>query len=126
MNVPTNLMYSKAHTWAKKLEDGSVLVGITDFAQDELNEIVFINLPVEGDEVTMDEAFGDIESVKTVSDVISPVSGTVAEVNEDLLTEPKAINDDPYEAWLIRVENATGMEELLTAEEYIASTESEK
>ena len=74
----------------------------------------------------MDEAFGDIESVKTVSDVISPVSGTVAEVNEDLLTEPKAINDDPYEAWLIRVENATGMEELLTAEEYIASTESEK
>lgn len=126
MKFPTNLMYSKSHEWVKTLEDGSVLVGITDFAQDELGDIVFINLPVAGDEVVMEEALGDVESVKAVSDILCPISGTVAEINEELLTAPQAINEDPYEAWLIRVENITGKEDLLTAEEYIAFVESEK
>ncbi len=126
MNVPANLMYSKSHEWVKFLEDGSALVGITDFAQSELGDIVFINLPVAGDEVVMEEALGDVESVKAVSDILCPISGTVAEINEELLDRPQAINEEPYEAWLIRVENITGKEDLLDAAEYEAFVESEK
>lgn len=126
MNVPANLMYSKSHEWVKFLEDGTALVGITDFAQSELGDIVFINLPVVGDEVVMEEALGDVESVKAVSDILCPISGTVAEINEELLDRPQAINEEPYEAWLIRVENITGKEDLLDAAEYEAFVESEK
>lgn len=126
MNVPANLMYSKSHEWVKFLEDGTALVGITDFAQSELGDIVFINLPVAGDEVVMEEALGDVESVKAVSDILCPISGTVAEINEELLDRPQAINEEPYEAWLIRVENITGKEDLLDAAEYEAFVESEK
>ena len=126
MNAPANLKYSKSHEWVKFLEDGSALVGITDFAQSELGDIVFINLPVAGDEVIMEEALGDVESVKAVSDILCPISGTVAEINEELLDRPQAINEEPYEAWLIRVENITGQEDLLDAAEYEAFVESEK
>ena len=126
MNVPANLKYSKSHEWVKFLEDGSALVGITDFAQSELGDIVFINLPVAGDEVIMEEALGDVESVKAVSDILCPISGTVVEINEELLDRPQAINEEPYEAWLIRVENITGQEDLLDAAEYEAFVESEK
>ncbi|MBR4879596.1 MAG: glycine cleavage system protein GcvH [Clostridia bacterium] len=126
MNIPTNLMYSKDHEWVKMLNDGTALVGITDHAQSELGDIVFINLPVVGDEVVMDEPLGDVESVKAVSDIICPISGTVAEINEELLTAPQAINEDAYEAWLIRVENVTDKADLLTAEEYAEFVEAEK
>ena len=126
MNVPANLKYSKSHEWVKFLEDGSALVGITDFAQSELGDIVFINLPVAGDEVIMEEALGDVESVKAVSDILCPISGTVVEINEELLDRPQTINEEPYEAWLIRVENITGQEDLLDAAEYEAFVESEK
>lgn len=126
MNAPANLKYSKSHEWVKFLEDGTALVGITDFAQSELGDIVFINLPVAGDEVVMEEALGDVESVKAVSDILCPISGTVAEINEELLDRPQAINEEPYEAWLIRVENITGKEDLLDAAEYEAFVESEK
>ena len=126
MNAPANLKYSKSHEWVKFLEDGTALVGITDFAQSELGDIVFINLPVAGDEVVMEEALGDVESVKAVSDILCPISGTVVEINEELLDRPQAINEEPYEAWLIRVENITGQEDLLDAAEYEAFVESEK
>ena len=126
MNAPANLKYSKSHEWVKFLEDGTALVGITDFAQSELGDIVFINLPVAGDEVVMEEALGDVESVKAVSDILCPISGTVVEINEELLDRPQTINEEPYEAWLIRVENITGQEDLLDAAEYEAHVESEK
>lgn len=126
MNAPANLKYSKSHEWVKFLEDGTALVGITDFAQSELGDIVFINLPVAGDEVVMEEALGDVESVKAVSDILCPISGTVVEINEELLDRPQTINEEPYEAWLIRVENITGQEDLLDAAEYEAFVESEK
>ena len=103
-----------------KEEDGVVVIGISDFAQDALGDVVFVNLPGEGDEVTAGEAFGDVESVKAVSDLVSPVSGTVCAVNEDLLDEPEQLNKAPYDAWLIKVENVSDTEELLDAAAYEA------
>jgi len=119
MLYPVELQYSKSHEWVKT-EDGVTVVGISDFAQDALGDVVFVNLPGEGDEVTAGEAFGDVESVKAVSDLVSPVSGTVCAVNEALLDEPEQLNKAPYEAWLIKVENVTGSEELLDAAAYEA------
>ena len=100
--------------------DGTVTVGLTDYAQQELGDLVFVNLPAAGDEVTAGEPLGDVESVKAVSDVFCPVSGVVAEVNEELLDAPQLINEQPYEAWMIKVENVSGSEELLSAAEYEA------
>ena len=119
MLFPAELKYSKDHEWMKE-EDGVAVIGISDFAQDALGDVVFVNLPGEGDEVTAGEAFGDVESVKAVSDLVSPVSGTVCAVNEALLDEPEQLNKAPYEAWLIKVENVTGSEELLDAAAYEA------
>ena len=114
MNYPTNLQYSKSHEWV--MTDGDVaVVGISDFAQDALGDVVFVNLPQEGDTVTAGEPFGDVESVKAVSDLISPLSGTVCAVNEELLDAPEMLNSDPYGAWIIKVENVSGSEELLSA-----------
>lgn len=120
MNIPKELKYSKSHEWVKYEEDGSVLIGLTDFAQSELGDLVFVNLPEEGDEVTAGEAFGDVESVKAVSDVYSPVTGEVAAVNEELLDAPESINEDPYGAWFIRVEKVSDAEELMDGEAYEA------
>lgn len=100
MLFPAEMKYSKDHEWMKE-EDGVVVIGISDFAQDALGDVVFVNLPGEGDEVTAGEAFGDVESVKAVSDLVSPVSGTVCAVNEALLDEPEQLNKAPYDAWLI-------------------------
>ena len=119
MLFPAEMKYSKDHEWMKE-EDGVVVVGISDFAQDALGDVVFVNLPGEGDEVTAGEAFGDVESVKAVSDLVSPVSGTVCAVNEDLLDEPEQLNKAPYDAWLIKVENVSDTEELLDAVAYEA------
>ena len=119
MLFPAEMKYSKDHEWMKE-EDGVVVIGISDFAQDALGDVVFVNLPGEGDEVTAGEAFGDVESVKAVSDLVSPVSGTVCAVNEDLLDEPEQLNKAPYDAWLIKVENITDTEELLDAAAYEA------
>lgn len=119
MLFPAEMKYSKDHEWMK--EEASVaVIGISDFAQDALGDVVFVNLPGEGDEVTAGEAFGDVESVKAVSDLVSPVSGTVCAVNEALLDEPEKLNKAPYEAWLIKVENVTDTEELLDAAAYEA------
>ena len=117
MNYPIDLKYSKSHEWIR-YEDGVAVIGISDFAQDALGDVVFVNLPAVGDEVTAGEAFGDVESVKAVSDLISPVSGVVLEINEELEDSPGNLNEDPYGAWIIKVENVTGEEELLTADAY--------
>ena len=123
-NIPENLRYTSSHEWVSE-EDGVYTVGLTDFAQDSLGDLVFINLPQEGDEVVAGEAFCDVESVKAVSDVFSPVSGTVVEVNEELADAPELINDDPYGAWIVRVGEVTEVEDLLDAEGYAAVCESE-
>ena len=119
MNYPIDLKYTKSHEWVK-LENGVAIVGISDFAQDALGDVVFVNLPQVGDEVTAGESFGDVESVKAVSDLISPVSGTILEVNEELDDSPENLNSDPYGSWIIKVENVTDEEELLTADAYEA------
>ena len=119
MNIPDELKYTKSHEWLKK-EDGVCEVGLTDFAQHSLGDIVFVNLPQEGDPVTAGEALGDVESVKAVSDVVSPVTGVVCAVNEALLDNPALVNEDPYGAWLVRVEDVSGTEELLDAAAYEA------
>ncbi len=119
MKYPEELQYTKSHEWIKT-EDGVTLVGISDYAQDALGDVVFVNLPGEGDEVTAGEAFGDVESVKAVSDLISPVTGVVCAVNEDLLDAPELLNSDPYGAWIMKVENVTETEALLDAGSYKA------
>ncbi len=104
MNFPKELKYSNDHEWVK-IEGGVAIVGISDYAQDAMGDIVFINLPQVGDTVAVDDVFGDLESVKAVSDMKSPVSGTVAEINEELLDSPEKLNGDPYGAWIMKVEN---------------------
>ena len=120
MNTPEHLRYTKSHEWILFADDGTAKVGLTDHAQDALGDLVFVNLPQVGDTLTCGEALGDVESVKAVSDVYSPVSGTVKAVNEDLLDAPESINADPYGAWLVEVEGISDQEELLDAAAYIA------
>lgn len=123
-NIPADLKYAASHEWIKD-EDGLTVIGLTDFAQEALGDLVFVNLPEEGDEVTAGESFADVESVKAVSDVFSPVSGTVAAINEELLDAPESINEDPYGAWFIKVENVTATEDLLDAAAYEAACAAE-
>ena len=119
MTFNPDLKYSKSHEWVRM--DGDVaVIGISDFAQDALGDLVFVNLPQVGDEVTAGEAFGDVESVKAVSDLVCPVTGVVCAVNEELLDAPENLNNDPYGAWIIKVENVTDTEELLDAAAYEA------
>ena len=124
-NIPADLKYTKSHEWVKE-EDGLYVIGLTDYAQSALGDIVFINLPEEGDDVTAGETFSDVESVKAVSDVFSPVTGTVAAVNEELLDNPALVNEDPYGAWMIKVENVSDTEELLDAAAYEAVVAAEE
>ena len=121
----SDMKFTKDHEWLRYEGDVAV-VGITDFAQSELGDLVFVNLPEVGDEVVAGEAFADVESVKAVSDVMSPVSGTVAEINEDLLDDASLINEDAYAAWFIKVENVTGEEDLLDEDAYAAICEQEE
>lgn len=124
MNIPKNLKYSKSHEWLLE-KDGEYVIGITDHAQSELGDIVFINLPLVDSEIAAGEAFGDVESVKAVSDILSPVTGTIVEVNEELADAPEKLNEQPYEAWIVKVRDVTETEELLSAEEYEAFISSE-
>lgn len=119
MAIPNELRYTKDHEWLKE-EDGVAVIGITDFAQNALGDVVFINLPEAGDEVVAGESFGDVESVKAVSDLLSPVSGIVKAVNEELIDAPEMLNSNPYGAWIIKVEQVTDREELLDADDYEA------
>ena len=125
MNIPKELLYTKTHEWVKKNEEGTVYIGLTDFAQSELGDLVFVNLPVEGDAVSAEESLADVESVKAVSDVNSPVTGVVVAVNEELADAPVKINETPYEAWLVQVGEIEDTEELMSAEEYAAFLENQ-
>ena len=118
----SNLLYSKDHEWVLSLEGNRVRIGISDYAQNSLGDIVFVENPEEGDDVTVSETMGSIESVKAVSDLISPVSGSVVLVNEELEDSPESINEKPYEAWLIEVElsNPDELNSLLKEDEYKA------
>ncbi|NLD19913.1 MAG: glycine cleavage system protein GcvH [Clostridiales bacterium] len=124
MNYPEELKYAKSHEWLKE-EGNTVVIGISDFAQDALGDIVFVNLPEEGDEVTAGEAFADVESVKAVSDIFSPVTGTVVSVNEEIMDDPALINGAPYDSWFIKVENVTEHRDLLDAAAYEAHATAE-
>ncbi len=119
INTPEELQYAASHEWVK-VEGDTALVGLTDFAQNALGDIVFVNLPEEGDEFEAGEAFADVESVKAVSDVFCPIAGTVAEVNEELLDDPAQLNQDPYGAWLVRLDGVSGTDGLLDAAAYQA------
>ena len=125
MSTPKELRYSEEHEWVKT-EGEKVRIGITHFAQSELGDIVFVELPSVGDEITADEPFGSVESVKTVSELYAPVSGKVVEVNEDLDDSPEFVNESPYEkAWMIVVEpsDASQLDSLMTAEQYDEMTQ---
>ena len=113
-----NVLFTKSHEWVEVIDENTIRIGLTDYAQESLGDLVFINLPEEGDEVTVEEAFGDVESVKAVSDIFSPVTGIVSSINEELLDAPEMINQSPYEAWLVEISEITEREEYLTLEEY--------
>ncbi len=125
MHFPKDLKYTRTHEWVRFLDENTACIGITDFAQDQLGDLVFVNLPAEGDEVTAGAAFADVESVKAVSDVNSPVTGRVTEVNEALADAPEKMNEAPYEAWFVKVGEITETEELMDADEYERFTASE-
>ena len=119
MQIPSELRYTKEHEWVS-VENGVVTVGITDYAQSELGDIVFVELPEVGDEVEELESFGTIEAVKTVSEMFSPATGTVDEINEALEDKPELINQDPYgEGWMIKIKiSEMNEDELLSAQDY--------
>lgn len=122
MTTPKELRYSEEHEWVKT-EDGKVRIGITEFAQHELGDIVFVDLPEVGDEFKADEPFGSVESVKTVSELYAPIGGKVVEINEDLSDSPEYVNESPYEkAWMIVLEpsDSSELDKMMTAEEYDA------
>lgn len=118
--IPDDCRYLESHEWART-ENGTVRVGITDFAQDELGDVVFVELPEVGDAVGIEDAFGVIESIKAVSDIYAPVSGTVTAANETLIDDPELVNEDPYgEGWMIELDpdDEADLEDLLSPEEY--------
>ncbi len=119
MSNPIDRQYAKSHEWLK-MEGDTAVIGISDFAQHALGDVVFITLPAVGDAVTAGESFGDVESVKAVSDLLSPVTGVVCEVNDGLEDSPEELNSDPYGAWIIKVQQITDKEELLDAAAYEA------
>jgi len=114
---PKELKYSKDDEWVR-YDGDAAYIGITDYAQSELGDLVFVNLPEVDDEVVAGEPFGDVESVKAVADVFSPVSGIVLEVNEDLLDDASLINSDPYGSWFIKVGSISETDDLMSADEY--------
>ena len=120
MTLQNDRKYTGSHEWLLDLGNGNYRVGLSDYAQNSLGDIVFIDLPQPGDKVTAESSMGDVESVKAVSEVLSPVSGTVTAVNEALATAPESINADPYGAWLIEVNNVTAFAELMDAPAYEA------
>jgi glycine cleavage system H protein len=128
MNLPNDLRYTKSHEWVRTESDGTVVVGITDFAQDALGDLVFVDLPAVGKDFAAGDVIAIVESVKAASDIYAPVTGSVAAVNEDLKTHPENINHDAFAAWLFRLKpaNAKDVDALLDAATYRAKVESEK
>ncbi len=122
LEFPPELSYSEEHLWVRQEDQGEVVVGITDFAQDQLGKVIYVDLPDEGDEVIAGQEMGAVESAKSVSDLISPVTGEVLAVNESLLDDPSPVNQDPYgQGWLVRVKLEDGLPaELMSAGDYQA------
>jgi len=121
MSTPSDLKYTKEHEWIRDNGDGTVTIGITDFAQGELGDIVFVELEEVGSEFGQDDTFGTVEAVKTVSDLFAPIDGEVTELNEALEDNPELVNDDPYgEGWMIKmkVSDASQLDGLLSADDY--------
>lgn len=121
MNIPDDLKYTKEHEWIRDNGDGTATVGVTDFAQGELGDIVFVELEAIGFEFDKDEAFGTVEAVKTVSELFAPVSGEISAINEQLEDQPELVNDDPYgDGWMVKIKMADAEElnELMTADQY--------
>ncbi len=127
MNIPDELRYSSEHEWARRLDDGSrVRIGITDFAQDALGDVVYVDLPAVGTKVEASESVGELESTKSVSEMYAPIGGTVVAVNEALADNPQLLNEDPYgEGWLIEIEakDPAELTALLDADAYRSLTE---
>jgi glycine cleavage system H protein len=120
MNIPEDLKYTKTHEWVHVLGDGAAEIGLTDYAQEELGDIVFVDLPKAGDKLAAGTSFADVESVKAVSEVFSPLTGTVDSSNSAVVDAPESINADPYGAWLIKATGTFPDGELLSASEYKA------
>lgn len=121
MNIPKDLKYTKEHEWIRDNGDGTVTIGITDFAQSELGDIVFVELEPEGSEFDQDEVLGTVEAVKTVSELFSPITGEVTEINEALEDDPELVNNDPYgDGWMVKlkVADSSELDNLLSAEDY--------
>tara|TARA_R100001143_G_scaffold63603_2_gene73703 strand:+ start:40263 stop:40643 length:381 start_codon:yes stop_codon:yes gene_type:complete len=121
MNFPEELKYTKEHEWIRNNNDGTATVGVTDFAQSELGDIVFVELEPEGSEFDQDEVFGTVEAVKTVSELFSPVSGEIVEINSELEDDPELVNTDPYgQGWMVKIKlsDPSELDTLLTQEEY--------
>ena len=124
MNIPENLEYTKDHEWVR-VEGNEAYIGVTDFAQGELGDVVFVEIETEGEHLDKEETFGTIEAVKTVSDIFMPISGEVIEVNPKIEDTPEIVNKDPYEdGWLIKIsiDDASQLDELLTPEQYTEAT----
>lgn len=120
-SIPPDLRYSREHEWARREDDGRITVGVTDYAQEQLGDVVYLSFPEPGTSVTGGEPFGEIESTKSVSDIYAPIGGTVVEVNIDCRDNPAAVNQDPYgEGWIVVIEpeDPSEFDGLLTAEEY--------
>ena len=127
MSIPAELKYTSEHEWIR-IEDNKAVIGITAYAQDQLGDVVYVELPGVGDGLTSHKAFGVVESVKAVSDLFSPLTATVLEVNERLLDEPELVNDDPYgEGWMVVLDlnGAEGVDELIDADAYTKLTSGE-
>lgn len=120
MNIPSNLKYTKSHEWVEIIAENKIRTGLSDFAQESLGSLVFVNLPEEGDDVAAGETYADVESVKAVSDINSPATGTVSAVNEEVLDSPESINEDPYGTWLVEISEISDMAELMDADAYEA------
>ncbi|MDO8444916.1 MAG: glycine cleavage system protein GcvH [Deltaproteobacteria bacterium] len=128
MDFPKDLKYHKEHTWVK-VEGNRALIGITDHAQEELGDIVYVELPERGSDSEQDESFGTVESAKAISELFAPISGRVVDINEDLADQPELINDDPYDSgWLVEIEmsDPSELDSLLTADTYKKYIEEEK
>ena len=126
MKILSELNYTKSHEWVKFLDDETALIGVTDYAQDQLGDIVFVNLVDVDTPLAVGDTIGDVESVKAVSDVYAPLAGTVTKVNEALFEQPELINQSCYDAWFMELGSVTEKNELLTAEEYEAFISSEE
>ena len=118
MEIPSDLFFAKSHEWVKFTDEGTAKIGLSDHAQEAFGDVAFINLCDEGDSLNAGDVLGDIESIKAVSDVYSPIGGMVVSVNDELLDNPERINSDPYGSWLVELEDVVSSDELMDAQAY--------